>query len=98
MEQKICRNCIHYLAHYIIIDSKLRQIDGHCTNKKPNGRFRKTDNPCEYYTQRDLQKEKEEQEKSTIKLLSLIAERINDLMQILKEEKESRIEPCGNLL
>ena len=82
---KKCANCVHYLKHYI--KSEIRYLPicyGHCTSKTPGGRFRKTDAPCECYEERDLLKEKEEQIKSATEWLAFIAERLNELTQILK--------------
>ena len=88
--QKQCKNCVHYIAHYIKSRSQFIPIaNGHCRNRKPSGHFRKTDAPCECYEERDFQKEKEEQLKSAEECLSFIAERLGELTQIFKKEYES---------
>lgn len=72
---------------YVVCRGQFSKIsNGHCLNTKPNGQFRKTDNPCEFFMEKDAQKEREEQMKYATEWLSIIAERLSELTQILKDE------------
>lgn len=72
------------MPHYIKYDSRFYQIDGHCLNCKPSGHYRKTDKPCEFYEEKDLDKEVKDELKSAEKHLASMDERLNSLMHIFK--------------
>jgi len=57
--------------------------------KKPGGRFRNTDQVCECFTEKDLQKEQEERFRSAAECLSFIAARLDELAQVFKDENDS---------
>lgn len=82
--KKGCKNCVHYLVHYIKGRDQFHPTGGHCISKKPSGHFRKTDKVCECYNERNLIEEKEEQIRSATESLSSISKHIRELKQILK--------------
>lgn len=84
-DKKECKNCCHYIQHYVKWKNHFQIIFcGHCTKRKPSGHARKTDKICEFYKERNLKKEKEEQFKSAAKCLSSVAESLHQLTELLK--------------
>ena len=83
--EKWCKDCIYFVQHYKIDKARIFRVAcGHCINKKGNGQIRKTDKICDCYTERDSASEKKEQLKSAAEYLSFIADKVNELTEILK--------------
>lgn len=52
MDSQICKNCVHFLQHYVIDDQSYTAIHcGHCTRPRLKNR-RPLDNACEHFVQR----------------------------------------------
>lgn len=87
MEEKNCKDCNFYVQHYR--KNGLRYVAiycGHCTNRKPRGRYRKTDMICAFYQEKNKAQEKQERIKSATEYLSFIAERVNELKEIFEND------------
>lgn len=83
-----CRNCKYYLEHYIKKNSFYKPIGGHCINDELNAtrtknKYALQDN-CSYWEQDDRQ---EQRIKRIKKALIEMSERINDILNILKDDK-----------
>ena len=53
MEQKTCRDCVHYRRHYIKMGRGFREIhDGHCVYPRMKRR-RAEDDACPHFKPRD---------------------------------------------
>lgn len=86
---KTCKNCRYYLEHYVKLDSRFETLhEGHCINKDLNGRyirnkFRLHDN-CGYWEADDVRKA--ERKESIGIILKSMAQRLNEIAVILKDD------------
>ena len=88
-KERACTNCKFYVAHYVIISTKLHAIDGHCINdklyypRKKNTRAPHED--CGYWESDE--KVKSERRESIKRVLSNIEAHLSDIKSILEIDK-----------
>ena len=88
-EKKKCENCKYFCQHYTKIHAFYNSVFcGHCLKNYTNTTFRKcraNNTACELWESIDIRKaEREESIKRTLKNM---AEQINEIAMILKEDK-----------
>lgn len=85
-QEKKCQNCKHYVAHYVIDNTRLLSIDGHCINHELNekqirNRYRLHEN-CEHW-ESDVSR-KIEQKENIKTALREINKHLKQMEMILK--------------
>lgn len=84
MQEKFCRDCKFFIQHYTRQGAKFDKIlSGHCVNRLPNGRFRKTERICECFEDGEKGRE-DEIKKSISETLNFISKKLEDLESLLK--------------
>jgi len=82
--EKSCSVCEHFCQHYIKYKNRFIAASGHCMEKLKNGHSRKTDKVCECFLAKDFKAEKDKRLLSATEYLSEIANRLEELKEILK--------------
>ena len=88
-QEKLCGNCRYYLEHYIKQNTNYRKIlCGHCTNRNYfDGRKKRPLETCEYWETVEIKKE--ERKKRIKETLEFMAESLNQIVLILKDDEEN---------
>lgn len=82
MEEKQCKNCKYYLAHYIKYNAQLRQIGGQCFN--PQVKAANPESACELWESN--QAEKEQREQSIYSAIVDMRNKLEEIAMILKDD------------
>ena len=87
---KSCKNCRYYSQHYSIQGTRYNTVCcGHCMNRDNKKRHCKKADPyevCEYWESVEIQKE--ERKRSIKETLEFMAERLDEMAEILKDDIE----------
>ena len=82
--EKFCKDCVHYIRNYMKKDTFYKPNGGYCTFRK--GKFIiPIDKGCEKWEMRE--ENRVEQEKSLKAVLLDMSDRLNQLIQIFKNEE-----------
>lgn len=92
MCQRSCNNCRYYSQHYSKQGTKFRTVNcGHCLYKSVRNYKSRPLVLCEHWE--DIAVKKEERKESIIETLRYMAEHINEIAVILKDDKSENNQP-----
>ena len=85
-QQKTCKSCKHYVAHYVIDNLRFMEIEGHCgnytlTKLRKQNKFRLQEN-CEYWEENTLNKTKRRESiKATLRSMKRSLDQIKSILE-----------------
>lgn len=97
-KEKICQNCVYYVPYYRkAITSFRNTYCGRCVNevqrrkrKKDYSKIFDMEKACEFFEEKNFEKESAEDIRAVIKALPEIAEKIVSIYEILKNTQKRR--------
>lgn len=85
-QEKTCKNCEHYVAHYVIDNSHFIKIEGHCANSvlikmRKQNKFRLQEN-CGYWeVNREQKLKRRENIKATLRSMKRSLDEIKAILE-----------------
>lgn len=86
MEDKICKNCVHYDVLYVKRENKYREtFFGFCRLNSRRGRKRALDCSCPAFCARDREEERKISLARVSGLLTEVSEKLDGFREVLRE-------------